>query len=75
MQDTVVEKIIVQNKQPYDGAKLLSLLHNKERNYLQLFLFSRALICDEPDFYTPFIKVFSSFRNYSERIERGIKIA
>lgn len=46
MSDTVVEKAIIQSKQTYDGSKLLSLLHNKERNYLQLYLFSRAIISD-----------------------------
>jgi hypothetical protein len=29
MSDTVVEKVIIQNKQGYDGSKLLSLLQNK----------------------------------------------
>jgi hypothetical protein len=69
--DTIVEKIIMQNKQPYDDAKLSALLQAKERNYLQLLFFSRAVICEVPDFFTPFIKVFSSFKKYSEKLERG----
>jgi hypothetical protein len=73
MSDTVVEKAIIQNKEPYDGTKLLNLLQNKERNYLQLYLFSRAIICDEPDFYTPFVKVFASFKGYAEIIEKRKK--
>lgn len=30
-------------------------------NYLQFYLFSRAIISDEHDFYTPFIRAFSAF--------------
>lgn len=29
MSDTILEKIITQNKSAYDGSKLLSLLQNK----------------------------------------------
>lgn len=68
MSDTVVEKVIIQNKESYDGSRLLSLLQNKDRNYLQMYLFSRALICEEPDFFTPFIKVFASFKRYRDII-------
>ena len=32
------------------------------RYYLQFFLFSKGIVSDEPDFYTPFIKVFSGFK-------------
>jgi len=37
---------------------------------LQLYLFSRAIICEEADFYTPFIKVFSSFKKNNETLDK-----
>lgn len=42
--DAVVEKVIMNNQEPYDGVKLLSILQNKERFYLQFFLFTRAVV-------------------------------
>lgn len=40
---------------------------------MQLYLFSRAIICEEPDFFTPFIKVFASFKRHAEEKEKGKK--
>ena len=58
------------NQEPYDGVKLLSILHAKERFYLQVYLFTRAIVSEEPDYYTPFVKVFSAFKKATESPSR-----
>ena len=69
--DVVIEKLVMNNRASYDGVKLLSILHSKERFYLQFYLFSRAIVSDEPDFYTPFVKVFSAFKKAIETPSRN----
>ena len=44
--DAVIEKVVMNNAEPYDGVKLLSILHTKERFYLQFFLFTRAIVSE-----------------------------
>jgi hypothetical protein len=63
--------MILDNKEEYDGEKLLSLIQLNNRHYLQIFLFTKGIVCEEPDFYTPFIKVFSSFKHYYDVKEVG----
>jgi len=47
------------------------LLHNREMYYLQFYLFSKGIVSEDYDFYTPFLKVFSSFQHHYENQRLG----
>ena len=60
--------MVLSNREQYEATKLLSLLNQREMNYLQFYLFSRAILSDEYDFYTPFIRAFSAFvKNHDQQ--------
>lgn len=61
----VVEGLLLANRQACEPGRLLALLNQKEMNYLQFSLFSRGILCEEPDFYTPFLRAFASFSRAS----------
>ena len=46
------------------------MIQLSERFYLQFFLFAKGIVSDEPDFYTPFVKVFSAFKVAFDKKEK-----
>jgi hypothetical protein len=62
----VIEKLVLSNREQYEATRLLSLLNQREMHYLQFYLFSRAILSEEYDFYTPFIRAFSAFVKHLE---------
>jgi hypothetical protein len=43
-------------------------------NYLQFYLFSRGILSDEADFYTPFLRAFTAFsRNVDSHSPRKVE--
>lgn len=76
-QELIIEKLVLANQEEFEATKLLSLLNQKEMNYLQFYLFSRGILSEECDFYTPFLRAFTAFsRNLDahapKRVESGL---
>jgi hypothetical protein len=76
-QELVIEKLVLTNREEFEATKLLSLLNQKEMNYLQFYLFSKGILSEESDFYTPFLRSFTAFsRNvdshHPKKVESGL---
>ncbi len=60
--DSAIQKIVMNNEIEFDTQKLLAILDNKDKFYIQLYFFSKGLIFEDFDFYTPFLRLFSALK-------------